>query len=146
MLPPAFGYFPSGSQWYGNPMQFLLPYVEQQALYTQSTTPNPPSGPSAVSWDSPNDEFSYPIKTYICPSDPSVSDQGNVPEDPGHKPAGASSYASNALTFGQCVVTSQNPLTVTLQQPVSQAGSPPASIYYAKIPAGMPDGLSNTIL
>src|SRR5262245_20518482 len=36
-LPPAMGYFPATSGYYGSPFWFLLPFIEQQNLWNEIT-------------------------------------------------------------------------------------------------------------
>src|SRR5436190_1815219 len=71
-----------------------------------------------------NNVYSQPVKTFLCPSDPSVGPDGVVTIN-GY-PFGASSYAPNAMVIGDRV-----------------AMNPQGK---ARIPADIPDGTSNTIL
>ena len=122
-VPPANGYFPydNGAQGlpnqaYGTEMVFLLPYIEQQNLYNLygGLICCPPGG-------------AMRIKTYICPSDPSVGYALTVgwSGPPGSWGQGDCSYACNYQVFGQ-------PL------PEWQGGN--------RYPASFVDGTSNTIL
>src|SRR5437870_5280438 len=65
---------PNGQQGVGVPFQYLLPYIEQQALYNQMLQfiPVNKGGGSPLGWDDPFNTYSIPVKTYVCPSDPSV--------------------------------------------------------------------------
>jgi hypothetical protein len=100
------------------------------------------------------------VKSYICPSDPSVSGS-SCPQNPGGPPfAAACSYAANALVFDNSVFTPANattgtPATATLSNAASWGGTtgilgfdgtPTPPFYYAKFPASFPDGQSNTVL
>jgi hypothetical protein len=95
-LPPGIGLFPtSTSSAYGNAMFFLLPYIEQDNLYKDSYG-------SALGYTLYfayfNNVYQQPIKTLICPSDPSVPAEGIVTDDQTgpFNPWGASSYSFNA--------------------------------------------------
>jgi hypothetical protein len=102
---------------------WVLPFMEQgnlsnaiQALAT-ATGGSPQATATAAA---------TPVKTFVCPSDPS-----NNTQQPGY-----TSYAPNALVFGNGTVTSVSPLTA---QASSISGG-------ARFPASLPDGTSNTIL
>jgi prepilin-type N-terminal cleavage/methylation domain-containing protein len=176
-LPPVVGPFPTptangfdpvnfstGQQGVGVPFQYLLPFIEQQNLSNQMLTLNPcvpgTSGCSPLGWDDPFNTHSIPVKTYICPSDPSVGSDGLCPQNPGTPFAAACSYAANGLVFDSCIytpgTTGTNPTpptatilnaaTWTANGTLGNDGTPTGPYYYCKIPAGMPDGLSNTVL
>jgi prepilin-type N-terminal cleavage/methylation domain-containing protein/prepilin-type processing-associated H-X9-DG protein len=135
-LPPAAGWFPSppnqgGGTADGNVFFFLLPFIEQQNMYKQA-------------WDGRyyNTDHLYAIApvisqkiiTYMCPSDPTMPASGvQSPPFPGqsYDDEGMTSYSMNFLVFGQ-----YNPATFYATH---VQGS-------AKIPGGIPDGTSNTIL
>jgi prepilin-type N-terminal cleavage/methylation domain-containing protein len=146
-LPPALGTFPPGSQQqytapapvvpsnFGNAFFFLLPFVEANTVYKASAgvvgaTPGsantvfaPATGGPGANWAGFNSQFSQPIKTFQCPSDPSNPQQGYV-NDPvmvaiagptsldgvgtsGYfQTWGTSSYAFNGQIFLAC---DQNP-------------------------------------
>jgi type II secretory pathway pseudopilin PulG len=120
-LPPIYGYYPSTASGAGalgpyTVHTWLLPFMEQQNIFNNYAA----SATAGV-----------PIKTYICPSDPTnnTTSQGYV------------SYAANALVFGgTCSPTGGTmgsvPPTVTA---IGTAGG-------ARYPASLPDGTSNTIL
>jgi len=95
----------------GTLQYFMLPYIEQDAIYKQQAAIH-------------NDSWwcGYVIKTYVSPADPSQRNGGMVDTT---NPRGASSYAPNEAGFGTAV----------------RGGSSPS----AKMPATIPDGLSNTI-
>jgi prepilin-type N-terminal cleavage/methylation domain-containing protein len=101
-LPPACGRFPDPVKDPLGTLQFhLLPFLEQGDLYQQ---PDP----------------GQPLKVYVCPSDPSVSD-GTCSIDPAW---GAGCYASNFQVFA----------------PENNWGG------FAEIPKSFKDGTSTTIL
>jgi prepilin-type N-terminal cleavage/methylation domain-containing protein/prepilin-type processing-associated H-X9-DG protein len=134
-LPPVYGWFPSVSNTpqsnaaYGSVLVHLLPYIEQQNLYSASYgTYNVggvtvqayiPSLNSAVS--------STPVKTFQCPSDPSMA-EGH----PYGMAEGGSSYACNFFAFG------------------AASGTYPVASWSwfgtNSIPASFLDGTSNTVL
>jgi prepilin-type N-terminal cleavage/methylation domain-containing protein len=117
-LPPIYGFYPSTASTTGPYTIFcwMLPFMEQQNVFNLL----PASGTTT------------PIKTYICPSDPT-----NGTSQPGY-----TSYAANALVFGGCNITSQgvmgNPGTAPSAQVNALGG--------ARFPASLPDGTSNTIM
>jgi prepilin-type N-terminal cleavage/methylation domain-containing protein len=101
-LPPALGTFPPGSQNvytataptvpsnFGNSFFFLLPFIEANTIYKASagvigaipgsanTVFAPATGGPGANWAGFNSQFSQPIKTMQCPSDPSNPQQGYV--------------------------------------------------------------------
>jgi len=128
-LPPLSGHFPGttnpgGTPW-GNPFFHLLPYVEQDNLY--KATASPVGGNPTFYWPWVNNAYSNAVKTYVCPSDPSVTSGGKAQNT---DPWGASSYACNAQVFG--TVNATGGLT-------DWEGA-------ARIPATFQDGTSNTLL
>ena len=130
-LPPAFGWFPQagtpGSGW-GNVFFHLLPYVEQDALYRSSAVPAPLSTYMATS----SGVITHPVKTYVCPADPSALG-GFAAQGPlGKTDYAAGCYAANVQVFG--VVTNATNGTVSGYQGAAQ------------IPATFLDGTSQTIL
>jgi prepilin-type N-terminal cleavage/methylation domain-containing protein len=127
-LPPGLGWLPGPNQTpgagYGTIFFHLLPDLEQDTLYRSSFDGvNYHAGYGSV--------HSHAVKTYLCPSDPSVGAEGTVTDDQlGFNPWGASCYALNGQVF-----TTSNP-DGTLITPWGEA----------RIPASFPDGTSNTIL
>jgi prepilin-type N-terminal cleavage/methylation domain-containing protein len=117
-LPPVAGYFPANASTgiYGSTQVFLLPFMEQQNIYNGMLA-------SGSAWG--NAYSSSPIKSFICPGDPTIQiGQGML-----------TSYASNAFVFGQSQYLGGYPPTCML---TSYSGG-------GRIPATIPDGLSNTI-
>jgi prepilin-type N-terminal cleavage/methylation domain-containing protein len=94
---------------------WLLPYIEQDNIY-KATTPGGYAG----------GQYFRVIKTYICPSDPSISPAGMcLTTYGGANNWGAGCYAANYLVFG-------NPTSGNTQGAAS-------------IPKTIPDGTSNTV-
>jgi prepilin-type N-terminal cleavage/methylation domain-containing protein len=143
-LPPLDGTYanPPGFHW--NTIHFwLLPYIEQNNLYQSAAFNNN----GTVDYDPVN----YPgggqvvaaamgVKTYFCPSDPSISTDGHGQNAataglPGaDNRAGGTSYAANGLVFGS---------NFTGANGLPTGGGDPGQ---ARIPSTFQDGTSNTIL
>jgi prepilin-type N-terminal cleavage/methylation domain-containing protein len=142
-LPPALGTFPGppsdprNNAAFGNGLFFFLPFIEQQNLYNASV--GTLLGYTGVFCPLNNGIFTQPIKVFSCPSDPSQSN--GVVQDPGGNGFmwGVSNYAFNALIFSQDNGIIQD----TPPVPDGNSYSPYGA---ARIPASIPDGLSNTIL
>ena len=102
---------------------WLLPYIEQDTIYKAMTRGNVPPGQYC------GGQYYRPIKTYICPSDPSVSNGMSMTTNGGANGFAVSCYSANYLVFG-------NP-----------AGSWDYYCVQGKsyFPRSVPDGLSNTI-
>jgi prepilin-type N-terminal cleavage/methylation domain-containing protein len=148
---------PNGQQGVGVTLQWLLPFLEQQSLYNEMMTfiPVASCGGAPLGWDDVNNTHSATVKTYICPSDPSVGPGNDCPQNPGTPAAAATSYAANALFFDNCIYTPGNPPTAAMGNAASWAGpsgilgfdgTPTPPFCYPVIPTSMPDGTSNTIL
>jgi prepilin-type N-terminal cleavage/methylation domain-containing protein/prepilin-type processing-associated H-X9-DG protein len=157
-LPPILGYYPPGTggigqtfqpyqqtsfnSTYATPFYFLLPFVEQQNVYTMGYV----QGNQAL-WN--NNAYTQIVKSWICPSDPSVTQPGFCPQNPGGPPyPAATSYSLNALALGPTQTLSApgvTPVVATLPRGV-YAPWAGANNYYANLPASFPDGLTNTIL
>src|SRR5262245_39524281 len=92
-LPPMYGTFNGG---YGTVFFFLLPFIEQDNLFTSSldTTPTDPFFNQYYVYF--NNVHFTPIKIFQCPSDPTQID-GIL--DPGN-PWGIGNYAANFQVFG----------------------------------------------
>jgi prepilin-type N-terminal cleavage/methylation domain-containing protein len=163
-LPPLAGPYPtptsngykldgSTQRGVGTPLIFLLPFMEQQDLYSQLLIPSSASDTSPLAWADSQHSYSIPVKFYICPSDPSVGPNNSCPQNPGGPPyAAATTYAANALVFDRCTYT---PATATTppSAKIGNAGklglewdgTPLPPFYNARIPADIPDGTSNTV-
>lgn len=122
-LPPGLGWAPGDRPpgAYGTWMFHLLPYLEQDNLYQASLY-------AGCYFAGNNGVYSAPVKTFLCPSDPSTGDDGVVTDYLGLQ-WGASSYACNVQAF--CNVRTD--------------GSLVSPQYNARIIASFPDGTSNTI-
>lgn len=126
-LPSASGSFPMQNWGNAQPAQhgtlqyYLLPFMEQQNIYNNVAN---------YSWTAGETGISMIVNTYIAPGDPSMPSNfltwTNRP---------ATSYASNGLVFGaEGGNANWNGNTI----PAGMGG-------YARIPATIPDGTSNTI-
>ena len=156
-LPPLMGFFPgnpgtyAGTSLWGSPHHFILPFLEQQNYYNDMMA-KLVSGKGDVNaaWDYPN-TVKLGIKTFICPSDPSISITANPL---------STSYAANGILFGAGTVTSPASGTTPPAATISLIG-PLASGKYggdpapngsgeasggARFPASLSDGTSNTIV
>jgi len=128
-LPPACGRFPGTVNTPGGPpwatAQFhLLPFIEQDNLYKSTGAGNPLF---YYPWN--NNAWQMAVKTYICPSDPSMTSAGKAN---GVDPWAGSSYAYNFQVFG----TYANAATGSFS---SWEGA-------GRIPATFQDGTSQTIM
>jgi type II secretory pathway pseudopilin PulG len=96
-LPPGIGYWP-GNQAYGTAAYHVLPFLEETNLYQASYV-------NGFGWAGNNvgatPVYAMPVKTYVCPSDPTAGD--GAAKDNSGQTWGACSYAGNALVF--CVVS-----------------------------------------
>jgi prepilin-type processing-associated H-X9-DG protein len=159
-MPPLCGPYPSGTLWkndttntvlsngppWNTTFFWILPFIEQQAMYNRSYNPNPSPGCNAEAgyqaWN--NSVHQNPVKTYICPTDPggsqnpatkvSLGNQGwtSWGDNTGTEPIGLSSYAANAQVFG---VTDN---TGWMNQSTDWQGQ-------KGLGNGFPDGTSSTI-
>jgi prepilin-type N-terminal cleavage/methylation domain-containing protein len=87
-LPPAIGTFPPSTAAippnYGNAFFFMLPFFEANTIYKASAgvLGTIPGSANSIfvggNWAGFNSQFSQPIKTFLCPSDPSNPAQGYV--------------------------------------------------------------------
>jgi type II secretory pathway pseudopilin PulG len=123
-LPPGLGWFPNTQApgAYGTILFHLLSGLEQDNLFQSSF-----ADANNFAWN--NNVFTAPVRTYLCPSDPSVGADGTV-SDPSEKMWGASSYACN----------------VQVVRKVYYDGGLDDPQFNARIPASFPDGTSQTIL
>jgi prepilin-type N-terminal cleavage/methylation domain-containing protein len=109
---------------------FLLPYIEQQNIWNSLTKGNvPPVYPTGTGAYC-GGQYYRTIKTYLCPSDPTVTPEGYSQTTwGGANNFAASCYSANYLCFG-------NP----------NAGSDYSCVQGSNgIARSFPDGLSNTI-
>jgi hypothetical protein len=102
----------------------LLPYIEQDNLYKSSASV---VGNVTVYYPWNNNVWQSPVKTYLCPSDPSATSNGQAS---GVTPWAAGCYAYNYQVFGTVDVNGNN---------TNWQAAP-------RIPATFQDGTSNTIL
>jgi prepilin-type N-terminal cleavage/methylation domain-containing protein len=103
---------------------WLLPYMEQDPIFKACTRGNVPPGAYC------GGQFDQPIKSYMCPSDPSVTSSGmSYTTNGGANGFAAGCYSANYYVFG-------NPLGNSDYTCVQGHNSLPRSI---------PDGTSNTI-
>jgi prepilin-type N-terminal cleavage/methylation domain-containing protein len=134
-LPPISGFFPQpvnqGVGGGGSLLYFLLPYIEQDNVYkVPQTAAMNAGGTNWVGWN--NGNAATPIKTFICPSDPSIPASGIT--DVGWA---GSSYGGNTQVFATVDATGHD---------TNGSGGPPWAWGAARIPASFQDGTSNTIL
>jgi prepilin-type N-terminal cleavage/methylation domain-containing protein len=125
-LPPVIGYYPPSGGAFGTCFFHLLPFIEQDNLYRRalgSVAFPPPVGPTVVHFPGNDNVYSQPVKTFLCPSDPSAGPDGVVTIN--GSPFGASCYAPNAMVISERAIGPQGK---------------------ARIDADVPDGTSNTIL
>ncbi|HEY7313514.1 MAG TPA: DUF1559 domain-containing protein [Gemmataceae bacterium] len=121
------------SPW-GNVHFYILPYIEQTNFY--NNTFSGADGNTPASGFRPWNNRWYPIKTYVCPSDPSIPYNGigaNVVVAGWNDNPSLTTYAANAQVFATVNINGQI---------VSQDlwdGS-------ASMPASFQDGTSNTIM
>jgi type II secretory pathway pseudopilin PulG len=120
-LPPLMGTYPafSSNPLYAGPHVWLLPYMEQQNVFNGMQS-------AGNAWTSPYNMTN--VKSYMCPSDSSIQ--------PGQ---GFTSYADNALVFGQTQLAYS-----------ATAGTAPTCLVTSsqgntRYPAAISDGTSNTI-
>jgi prepilin-type N-terminal cleavage/methylation domain-containing protein len=120
-IPPALWFWPNG-QTFGPFFYHLLPYVEQNALYQQSNS-------GGFYFVANNKVYEQPVRSYVCPSDPSAPADGRAADLVGNM-WGVASYAVNAQVLTQ----------------VDATGAMISPEITTRIPQSFPDGTSNTIL
>jgi prepilin-type N-terminal cleavage/methylation domain-containing protein len=106
---------------------WLLPYIEQDAIFKAQVRGDLPFGDLTQFCGG---QYFRPVKTYVCPSDPSVNDGFSRTVNGGATGFAVSCYGANALVFG-------NP-TSNIDFFAVQGR--------ARFPATVPDGLSNTVV
>ena len=139
-LPPALGLFP-GTQFqpgaaFGNGFFHVLSFIEADNLYKSAN--GTLLGVPNIYYPGNNNVYSRPVKTFICPSDPSTDSSGGGTVTTNFT-WGAGCYAFNAL-----IVSKQNGINYTNPPTPNGSGYDPAGA--ARIPADITDGTSNTIL
>jgi len=129
---PAAGQ-PNNPPW-GNVHFYILPFIEQDAFYKQTFDPNVDGNNSSQGYRPWINRWAG-MKTYICPSDPSIPGTGihsgsQIVVGGWQDNPSLTTYAVNAQVFGKTdangVLTDWN--------------------FGARIPATIQDGTSNTIL
>jgi prepilin-type N-terminal cleavage/methylation domain-containing protein len=123
---PGLGWFPPPNtagpgKAFGMYFFHLLPYLEQENLYKSSSD-------GVIYFAGNNGVYKRPLKTYVCPSDPSVEGGGVVTLNSGAV-WGASSYAGSTQTGTLC---DQNGILIDFYR-------------LFRLPTDCPDGTSNTI-
>jgi prepilin-type N-terminal cleavage/methylation domain-containing protein len=122
-LPAGIGrYPPNSSQCYGNGFYHVLPFLDQGNLYNASNV-------NGFYFAGYNNVFTRPVKSVLCPSDPTTGPNGVVADNAGQL-WGACSYAGNAQVF--CTVNAQGDLIGTEN--------------YARLGTSFVNGTSNTLL
>jgi prepilin-type N-terminal cleavage/methylation domain-containing protein len=117
---------------------WVLPYMEQQSVYVTAILTNV--------YNSGNIDRKAVIKTYLCPSDPSLSNTNAAPNG-----WAAGCYAANAMAFSKySYATGGDPMTAFVPGPLMTSGNFntklfPISTGGKQMPGNYPDGLSNTI-
>ncbi len=106
---------------------WLLPYIEQDAIFRAQVRGDVPFGDLTKFCGG---QYFRPVKTYVCPSDPSVSNGLSRTTNGGANGFAVGCYGANALVFG-------NPSANTDFFAVQGR---------ARFPATVPDGLSNTVV
>ncbi len=142
-MPPLLGYYPgnysstsSGSQLFGPPHIFILPFIEQQNIYNLMMTEIGSVGQVQAAWTYANN-IKTPIKTFVCPSDPTISQSAN--------PLNAS-YAANGLLFGGSAASMTSPGTFGTLAPTITFNLSAGVAGGARFPASLSDGTMNTIV
>jgi prepilin-type N-terminal cleavage/methylation domain-containing protein len=148
-LPPALGFYPgppgtpvpNGA--FGTAVFHILPYIEQDTLYKSSLGPVATFGGLQIYYPGNNSiggfgpVYSTPVKTFICPADPSAGAGGTVTVN--GVTWGVGNYAFNAMIFAQ-----ENAINQTTPPTANGRGYDPAG--QSRIPSSIQDGTSNTIL
>src|SRR5262245_21564413 len=127
---------------------FLLPYVEQQAIYDSGSSLTNPAVPSSLKYSgqAANDKV---IKTYLCPSDPTNSSNLDDFGD-SYVPGYTGSQFTNAITgaigtTGMCYAGNVLVFDPNLLEDVNASTSAETGRPKATLATAMPDGTSNTI-
>jgi prepilin-type N-terminal cleavage/methylation domain-containing protein len=141
LLPPLVGFYPgpyytsmSGMTLYCNPLIAILPFMEQQNLYNDILAAISSQGVNAAPYVA--SQLKVPIKNFICPSDPTISQQSNPLN---------TSYAANALVFGINAFT-LNATTYPPTEVFTLQGQQGATAGGSRFPASLTDGTFCTII
>src|SRR5262249_56510507 len=116
--PPMYGQYPPGTNTNGTLFFYLLPFMEEGALYDKA---------AGNIYASPPDAHTKPMKMFRCPSD---GEYGDGLLDPGN-PWALGCYGGNFQVFGA-------PDAASYPAPNMQG--------QAKLPGSIPDGTAYTIL
>jgi prepilin-type N-terminal cleavage/methylation domain-containing protein len=156
-LPPGVAWFTSsnmppdtgGSGGYGNVFFHLLPFVEMDNLYKSTQQPWGNAGGTAFwPYNTSAQAYSKAVKTYVCPSDPSIASDGltNVSYTnlPGNPAGAGSSYAFNAQIFCRTNPTVYKDPGTWKQ--FNSGGDLADWFNAAIIPGSFQDGQSNTVM
>jgi len=115
---------------FGTIHYFLLPHIEQEALYKSPLiSPNDGNGTGSgtQSWRTKGNGLNGVVGIYVAPNDPSVNGDREAWNNNGGERAGAASYAANWHAFGG-----------GWDEDWQVGGK-------TRMPASFPDGTSNTI-
>ncbi len=129
LLPPGIGKYNGNAS--GTAGFHLLPNISEWPLYKKSACSG---GYDPIKADI----YHYPVKTFVCPSDPTVENDGVVTL-PGTT-WGASSYAVNVQVFCQVYGPSNDPNLAPYRYYIYSAQGKRRYL------TGLPDGASQTIL
>jgi prepilin-type N-terminal cleavage/methylation domain-containing protein len=127
---------PDNYTYYATALFWLLPYLEQQAVYDRALVPN-------TGFYNSDRVSSTKLATYLCPSDTSVNGQGfqMTPDNPTARGTACASYAGNVQAL--CKTRPDGSIVTTPSDPqYYQAGYD----MLARLSGSFRDGASNTIL
>jgi prepilin-type N-terminal cleavage/methylation domain-containing protein len=141
-LPPTEGTLPISSDLssYGPLTFWMLPFIEQSNLFNEAQDPN-----TGV-YDSGSVDHTTPVKTYLCPSDPSRSGTDQAPNG-----WALASYAANSLAFSQATYdTPGDFMTCYVPGPRVTSANHAMRLYPLttggkRLGSSFTDGLTNTI-
>jgi len=149
LLPPAEGPFPpTAPAWTAAnpttgfnapPTVWILPFIEQQNLFNlvvaTSISSSGSAPPTGSDW---YQRSSVVIKTYQCPDDTTIVTYLQVPGHATFTEGSCASYAVNGQVFAKATITFPNGVPTCTPSNYNLDGT-------SRIPASIPDGLSNTI-
>jgi prepilin-type N-terminal cleavage/methylation domain-containing protein len=101
-MPPVTGNFPNGSANTGTFFYYLLPYMEQDNLYANSTVNGVASASNTLAGSSPPIRaYGTVLKAYLCPSDGSAPPGNTRQLTPGNTltTVATGNYAANSQVF-----------------------------------------------